>query len=137
MNHVDLTGRPTRDPKIIAADTDEDRSTMAFFTLAVPRKGRKSEENNADFLRIKAFGTLAENIGKYVRKGKLVGVSGRLQTDSYLDKETGKLAFTTAVVAESVDFLWSRDDWPSDTYLPSDVDDIHIPPEEEEQLPFR
>ena len=141
MNRVDLIGRPTRDSKISRAQNGNP-ICIAAFTLAVPRRGKKKEGGEADFLYVKAFGAVAENVGKYVRKGRLIGVSGHLQSDSYPDKETGKLMFMTTVVAENVDFLWEKgsvkegpDDLPP---LPTDDQGYILVPEEgDDDLPFR
>ena len=50
------------------------------------------------------FGKQAENCEKYLAKGKLVGVQGRLQTGSYTNKD-GATVYTTDVVADRVEFL--------------------------------
>ena len=50
------------------------------------------------------FGRQAENCERFLDKGRLVGIQGRLQTGSYKDKD-GKTVYTTDVIADRVEFL--------------------------------
>lgn len=101
MNNINLVGRITRDP-----ETTYTQNNMAVckFTLAVDRRFKKDGQQQADFPRIVCFGKTAENVDKYMGKGRLVGVTGRLQTGSYKDKDD-RMVYTTDVIADSVDFL--------------------------------
>ena len=101
MNSVVLTGRLTRDPEVRYTQS---QTAVASFTLAVDRPFSRDRENNADFIRITAFGKSAEFAEKFLNKGRLVGVSGRIQTGSYQDKD-GKTVYTTDVVADRIEFL--------------------------------
>lgn len=108
MNSVELTGRLTKDP-----DVRYTGSGMAIgrFTLAVDRqRSAKEGEQAADFIGITCFGKTAELIEKYVKKGRLVGISGRIQTGYY--ERDNKRVYTTDIVANRVEFL-SRN--PEDT----------------------
>lgn len=100
MNSVVLIGRLTRDPEVryIA----ESGSAVANFSLAVDRPFAK--EKTADFFNISVFGKPAENCGKYLAKGRLVGIQGRLQTRSY-ETKTGEKRYVTDIIAERVEFL--------------------------------
>ena len=51
----------------------------------------------------------AENLARFVKKGSLIGVEGRIQTGSYDDKD-GIRKFTTDVVCDSVQFLEPKGD---------------------------
>ena len=97
MNSVNLIGRLVRDPEVRTTST-----TIATFTIAIDRPS-KGEEKRTDFPRITVFGKQAENCGRFLKKGRLVGVQGRLQTGSYM-KDDLKIS-TTDVVAERVEFL--------------------------------
>ena len=101
MNSVALTGRLTRDPEVRYTQS---QTAVATFTLAVDRPFSRDRENNADFIRITSFGKQAEFAEKYLNKGRLVGVTGRIQTGSYQDKD-GKTVYTTDVVADRIEFL--------------------------------
>ncbi|MBO4235701.1 MAG: single-stranded DNA-binding protein [Firmicutes bacterium] len=102
MNSVILIGRLTRDPEL--RYTNGSQMAIAKFSLAVDRPVRQGEERKADFPRITVFGKQAENCEKYLTKGRMVCVQGRIQTGSYQDKD-GKTVYTTDVVADRVEFL--------------------------------
>ena len=105
MNRVILMGRLVRDPEI--RYTSGERSmAVARYTLAVDRRGRKSQDGNeqtADFINIVAFGKAGEFVEKYFRQGLRVLVSGRIHTGSYTNKE-GQKVYTTDVIAEDQEF---------------------------------
>lgn len=102
MNSVVLIGRLTKDPEIrYIAGT---QMAMATFTLAIDRPKRADAEKQTDFPRIRVFGKQAENCERFLTKGKLVGIQGRLQTGSYTNKD-GATVYTTDVVADRVEFL--------------------------------
>lgn len=65
---------------------------------------KQGQEKKADFPRVTAFGRQAENCEKFLAKGRLVGVQGRIQTGSYTNKD-GRTVYTTDVVADRVEFL--------------------------------
>jgi single-strand DNA-binding protein len=102
MNSVNIIGRLTRDPEF--KKLDEGRG-LCSFTLAVGDV--RSKEDRADFLRVSVFGNPAELCERYLRKGFLAGVTGRLRTDTYTDAE-GIVRYPVKVVAENVRFL----QWP-------------------------
>ncbi len=103
MNNVVLIGRLTRDPEVRYTG---DGLAIARFSLAIDRpvRGNGNGEKQTDFPSIVVFGKSAENCEKYVKKGRLVAVQGRLQTGSYTNKDNVKV-YTTEVVADRVQFL--------------------------------
>lgn len=101
MNQVVLIGRLTKDPEV--RYITESQTAVATFTLAIDRPVKQGQEKKADFPRVTVFGRQAENCERYLAKGRLVGVQGRLQTGSY-DKN-GQRFFTTDVIADRVEFL--------------------------------
>ena len=105
MNHVTLIGRLTRDPELRSTTAGK---FVASFTLAVDR-GRKDASGNkeVDFIDTIVWEKQAENVSKYVAKGSLVAVEGRLQIRSYTDKDNNKRK-AAEVVASSVQFLDSK-----------------------------
>lgn len=105
MNSVVLIGRLTRDPELRYSSGSQ--LAIASFTVAIDRPQRSGGEKQTDFPRVTVFGKQAENCEKYLTKGRLVGVQGRLQTGSYQNKD-GATVYTTDVVADRVEFLeWS------------------------------
>jgi single-strand DNA-binding protein len=102
MNSVVLIGRLTRDPE--TRYTSGSQMAVCTFTIAIDRVTRQGEEKKTDFPRITVFGKQAENCERFLKKGRLVGVQGRLQTGSYTNKD-GATVYTTDVVADRVEFL--------------------------------
>ena len=102
MNSVVLIGRLTRDPEV--RYTSGSQMAVCTFTIAIDRVTRQGEEKKTDFPRITVFGKQAENCERFLKKGRLVGVQGRLQTGSYTNKD-GATVYTTDVVADRVEFL--------------------------------
>lgn len=100
MNSVSLIGRLTRDPIV----RYKEEMAIARFSIAVDRPKQNGKEATSDFPNCIAFGKTAELVEKYLAKGRLVGITGRLQTGSYTDKD-GKKVYTTDVVADRVEFL--------------------------------
>ena len=101
MNNVQLIGRLTKDPDV----RYNGEMAIARFTVAIDRlKTKTNQDPGADFPSIVCFGKTAELVEKYVRKGRLVGIAGRLQTGSY-EGQDGKKVYTTDVVADRVEFL--------------------------------
>lgn len=102
MNNVVLIGRLTKDPEV--RYTSESQMAVATFTLAIDRPKQKDKEKQTDFPRVMAFGKTAENCERFLAKGRLVAVQGRIQTGSYKNKD-GVTIYTTDVVADRVQFL--------------------------------
>jgi len=103
MNSVALIGRLTRDPEV-RYSTGGNQMAIAKFTIAVDRERTAKEgEQSADFIGITCFGKTAELVEKYMSKGRLVGVTGRIQTGSY--EKDGRKVYTTDVIADRVQFL--------------------------------
>ena len=80
---------------------------IARYTLAVDRRVKKENEQNADFIPCIAFGKSAEFVEKYLKKGTKMAVVGRIQTVSYTNKN-GVKVYTTEVVVESQEFAESK-----------------------------
>lgn len=102
INRVILVGRLTKDPEYRQTPSGV---SVATFTLAVNRSFTNSQgEREADFINVVVFRKQAENVSKYLSKGSLAGVDGRIQSRNYENKE-GRRVFVTEVVADSVQFL--------------------------------
>lgn len=103
MNSVVLIGRLTKDPEI--RYTSGTQMAIANFSVAINRPKKQGQEKaEADFPRITVFGKQAENCEKYLAKGRLVAIQGKIQTGSYT-KDDGQTVYTTGVVADRVEFL--------------------------------
>ena len=94
----------TRDPEIRYTDGG---MCIASFNVAVDRRFKKEGEQSADFINCVAFGKLAEHVEKFYRKGLKTGVTGRLQTRNYTNRDGNKV-YVTEVVAEELEFVESK-----------------------------
>ena len=105
MNSVHLIGRLVRDPELRYGAGSQ--TAVCKFTVAIDRgKDRDGNDMGADFPRVTVFGRQAENCDRYLAKGRMVAVQGRIQTGSYQNKD-GATVYTTDVVADRVEFI----DW--------------------------
>ncbi|WP_411954346.1 single-stranded DNA-binding protein [Alkalibacillus sp. S2W] len=105
LNRTVLVGRLTKDPELRYTANGV---AVANFTIAVNRPfSNQQGEREADFINCVIWRKQAENLASYMGKGSMVGVDGRIQTRSF-DNQEGKRIFMTEVVAESVQFLESR-----------------------------
>ena len=121
MNRVMLIGRLTAKPELRYTASNV---PFARFTLAVNRTfSNGNGERETDFLNIIVWRKQAENVCNYLDKGSLVSVEGRIQTGSYDDKD-GNKRYTTDIVADSVQFLESKNQSRnSDNVTPYDYQD--------------
>ena len=109
MNRVILMGRLTRDPEVRYSQGERSMA-IARYTLAVERRGRKSQDGNgqqADFINCIAFDRAGEFAEKYFRQGMRVLVSGRIQTGSYVNKD-GQKVYTTDIIVDDQEFADSK-----------------------------
>lgn len=143
MNKVELVGRLTRDPEV-RYTTGENANAIARFSVAVNRRFKNAEGNyDADFINCVAFGKTAEFIEKYFRKGMAIGLTGRIQTGSYTNKD-GQKVYTTDVVVEETEFVESKNSGgtsapsnaPANNNTSSNNDFMNIPDDISEELPF-
>lgn len=105
MNKAFLVGRLTKDPELRYLS---DNTAVVNFTIAINRLfTNQSGERDADFINIVVWRKQAENVKKYVSKGSLVAIDGRIQTRNYENQE-GKRVYVTEVVADNVQFLDSK-----------------------------
>lgn len=105
MNKAILMGRLTRDPELRATGSG---INVCTFTIAVNRRFVKAgEERQADFISCVAWRQTAEFICKYFTKGRMIAVSGAIQTRTWDDKE-GKKQYTTEVVVDDAYFADSN-----------------------------
>lgn len=106
INNVVLIGRLTRDPELRYTPSNV---AVATFSLAVNRNFKnQAGDYEADFISCIMWRQQAENFANWVKKGNLVGITGRIQTRSY-DNQQGQRVYVTEVVAESFQILEKKD----------------------------
>ena len=101
INNVVLAGRVTKDIELKVTPTGK---SVCSFSLAVNRKFVQDGERQADFINCQLWGKSAETLEKYVKKGMMIGVEGRIQTRKYTNQQ-GQTIYVTEVVADSFSFL--------------------------------
>ena len=131
MNKVVIVGRLTKDPELKFAQGTG--TAVATFTVAVNRRFKREGQPEADFIPVVVFGKQAEATANYMSKGKLLSVSGNIQTRNYEAKD-GNRRYVTEVIADEVDFLeWSSK--PKATKNTTD-DVTDITPIDDGDIPF-
>ena len=102
INNVVLVGRLTRDPEL---RTTNSGTSVCSFTVAVDNRQKNPDgTKSASFIPCTAFQQSADNMSKFLKKGSLVGIVGRLNQRSYLNKDNVKVT-VIEVLCDSVQFL--------------------------------
>ena len=105
MNKVVLIGRLTRDPELRYTSSNIPSAT---FSLAVNRPFQNQNGvREADFINTVMWRKQAETAKKYLTKGSLISIEGRIQTRNY-DGADGKKVYVTEVVADNFEFLETK-----------------------------
>lgn len=107
MNKVILMGRLTSDLKMDWTRS-EDSKQYATYTLAVNRRFKRNGEQEADFINCVAWGAMAEFAEKFMKKGAMFAVEGRMNVRSW--EKDGERHWTTTVVVENCYFTGSKRD---------------------------
>ena len=137
FNKVVLIGRLTRDPELRHTNNN---IPVCSVSLAVNRSYSSNQDKDVDFLNCTAWRKQAENISRYVSKGSLVAVEGRIQTGEYMDEKINAKRYTTEIVCDSVTFLDTRsqreDNNPRQSYKQDEEIDTGNFNDIEDDLPF-
>lgn len=104
MNLAVVIGRLTKDPDL---RTTTSGLSVCTFTVAVNRRFGNNED--VDFIPVVTWRGLADNCATYLKKGKKVAVSGRIQVRSYEAKD-GSKRYVTEIIAGDVEFLTPKSD---------------------------
>ena len=133
MNKISIMGRITRDPEVRYSQAAEPVA-VARYTVAVNRRFKKDE---ADFIPCVAFGKQGEFAERYLKKGQLVCICGRLQVRNWEDNE-GKKRTTVEVVTEEHYFAESKkvEEKLSNKVILETLEMYPVEEVEDEDLPF-
>ncbi len=113
MNKVFLIGNLTRDPEM--SETAGGVS-VCHFGIAVNRSYSSQDgERQTDFFNVTAWRGLADNIGRYCKKGNKVAVSGSVQIRNYEDNQ-GNRRTAVDIIAQDVEFLNTRNQSAGDDF---------------------
>ena len=109
LNKAMLIGRLGRDPEIRSTTGGTKVATLSLATDYNLRNKTTGEwETKTEWHRIVAWDRLAENAERYLQKGKLIYVEGRITYRSYQDRD-GNTRYTTEIVANDLIMLERRD----------------------------
>lgn len=145
LNKVMLIGRLGRDPEIRYSSNNTPICNFSIATSERVKKGDNFEEKT-EWHRIVVFGNQAENASKFLKKGSLVFVDGRIQSRTYQDKD-GNERTVFEIIANSLNFLDPKDNMngqPERTYQQNPKDGDTAPQSgnapkfdnEDDELPF-
>lgn len=91
MNNVELIGRLTKEPELKSFGKGKNAVDLCRFTLAV-RDGLDAEGNErTQFISCAAWGKVTEILDKYVKKGDMLAVDGKIVNNNYEDKNGNKV----------------------------------------------
>lgn len=130
LNNVVIMGRLTRDPELRRTQSG---TAVTSFTMAVDRDFKsQSGEKETDFIDVVAWRNTGEFAAKYLAKGRMAAVEGRIQVRDWQDKD-GNRRKSVEVVADNVYFADSkRDSKPQESRDDQEFDEI----EDDGDLPF-
>ena len=105
MNKVIEIGRAVKDIELKQTNSG---TAVAEFSIAVKREFKSANgQYESDFFDCVSYGKTAELISKYVKKGDMFGIEGKLQTRNYTNKE-GRKVYITEIIVEKVEFLQTK-----------------------------
>ena len=132
LNNVVIMGRLTRDPELRRT---QGGTAVTSFTMAVDRDFKsQSGEKETDFIDVVAWRNTGEFAAKYLAKGRMAAVEGRIQVRDWQDKD-GNRRKSVEVVADNVYFADSKRD--SKPQEPRAVDEQEFDEiEDDGDLPF-
>ena len=103
LNRIQLIGNLGREPQ---TQYTPKGNKVCTFTMAVNRRWKSSEgeaKEATDWFNVQAWGKLGEICQEYLKKGSLIYLEGRLQTDRY--EHEGETRYFTKVIARQVQML--------------------------------
>ena len=119
MNRVILMGRLTADPELRQTPQG---TAVTQFTIAVDRRIKTENGQQADFIACVAWRKTAEFICRYFQKGRMIAIEGQIQSRSW-DTQDGKRQYATEVIVDNVSFTGEKpqtENTDGFTYLPDD-----------------
>lgn len=144
LNKVMLIGNLGKDPEF--KQVGQHGLSIAEFSVACTEKWKSQDgeaKEKTEWVNVTVFRDLAEIVQKYCHKGDKVYVEGKLETQSWDDRQTGQKRYKTHVIADKVLFLnTKRNDGAPPAQRsggggrPSSSSAGHAPPPVDDDLPF-
>jgi single-strand DNA-binding protein len=118
INRVTLVGRLTRDPELRHLP-----SGTPVLEMGVAVNGRQQDDagnwvDKPNFFDVKVYGNQAEMLSQHLAKGRRIGIDGRLDWRSW-EAQDGTKRSKVDVVAQTIQFLDSRQDGEAAAYVPA------------------
>ncbi len=109
INRVIVTGNLTRDPEL---RTTGGGTSVCSLRVAVNSRRKSADgnwEDKPNYFDVTVWGAQGENCSQYLSKGRPVAIDGRLDWREWEDKETGQKRQAVQIIADTVQFLGSRE----------------------------
>jgi single-strand DNA-binding protein len=151
VNKVILVGNLGADPELKYTPSNRPVCNLSIATNEVWKDKAGQKQERVEWHRVNVWGDQAEHCSKYLAKGRMVYVEGRIQTRKWQDKE-GKDRYTTDVVADRVVFLGGQGPgaegssgggggskkrgWGEESQTPAAADAPAGPPPGDDDIPF-
>ena len=114
LNNCTMMGRLTREPEIRHTKGDEPKM-VAKFGLAVERDYTAQGEKITDFFEVETWQKTAEFVEKYLKKGQLIALEGKLHRSEWTKPETGEKRFSYYIEAKNIYFAEAKKSGPENT----------------------
>ena len=108
FNKAIVAGNLTRDPEVRSLPSGQQVANLGIASNRYYNDQQGNKQEKAEFHNIVAFGKLADICAKYLKKGTLVLVEGRLQTSNWEGKD-GVKRYKTEIIMESMQMGPRRD----------------------------
>jgi single-strand DNA-binding protein len=125
INKIILVGNATRDAELHQTKTGKPVTNLRLATNRAVKTGDGSVREETQYHTVLCFDRLAETTAKYVTKGKLLYVEGRLETRRFTDRE-GRDRELPHIVASDVQFLSSSRTATGETPAPSAAEEVNL-----------
>ena len=136
VNRVTIVGNICADPDVRCMPTGTAVTTMNVATNeSWIDKNTGQKQERAEFHQITLFSGLGEIAGKYCKKGDPVYIQGKLRTEKWQDKDTGKNRYQTKIIASEMQLLGRKRD-ASDSRATPVSEDAKTKPEYDDDIPF-
>lgn len=106
FNQIIMSGRLVKEPELIKVDNGTKICNLRVATVR-PFRTRETGEYESDFFNISVWQALAESVSENCHKGMVVFVKGRLQNDTYTDKD-GKKCYSTKIIGERIIYFETK-----------------------------
>ena len=123
MNRIILVGRLTRDPELRRTLNDV---PVCSFTLAIDDRVKDANgQKTTSYIGVTVFNNQADNIAKFLKKGSLAGVDGRIRQRTF-ERKDGTKSSVIEVVADNVTFLEPKGtrEIPNEEFIPDEQPEV-------------